>query len=325
MKAWTVPEYGHYKKKLSIAEVPDPELVPDGAIIEVRASGVMYADLLNISGMYQMKAPLPFVPGSEASGIVLEAGSESRFKPGDRVVTVNLIGGFAEKALGMNTNTYLLPDEMSFTDAACFCINYQTSYLGMVYRGRLREGETVLVQAGASGVGIAAIQLAKALGCPVIATASSGTKLDACRQAGADHVINYAERDFVDAVKDLTKGRGADVIFDPVGGDTFDKSTKCIALGGRIIVIGFASGRIPEVAANRLLLKNIDIVGFFLGGYSLNRNAFVHETQETLYDFYRKGQIRPIIYNEFPFNDLPVALEAIESRQCYGKPVLVLD
>src|SRR5690606_29564261 len=175
--------------------------------------------------------------------------------------TVNLIGGFAEKALGMNANTYLIPDEMPFTDAACFCINYQTAYLGMVYRGRLKPGETVLVQAGSSGVGVAAIQLAKALGCTVIATASSGTKLQACRDAGAHHTINYATTDFVAAVKDLTGGRGADVVFDPVGGDAFDHSTKCIAFEGRIVVIGFASGRIPQVAANRLLLKNIDVVG----------------------------------------------------------------
>ena len=324
MRAWKVEEFGPYKEALSIGEAPEPELASDGVIIDVHATGVMYADLLNIAGQYQVQPPLPFIPGSEAAGEVLEAGPDSRFKPGDRVVTVNLMGGFAEKALGMNANTFPIPENMSYIDAACFCINYQTAYMGMIYRGRLKEGETVLVQAGASGVGIAAIQLAKALNCTVIATASTEAKLEACRQAGADHLINYNEADFVAEVKNLTGGQGVDVVFDPVGGDVFDKSTKCIAFEGRLLIIGFASGRIPEIPANRLLLKNADAIGVFFGNYSLYRNAFVHETLETLYDFHRKGHIKPLIYKEYPFEELPAALEAIESRQCHGKPVLVL-
>lgn len=324
MRAWQVNEFGPYKEALALTEVDDPRVSSDGVVIEVHATGVMYADLLSIAGQYQVKAPLPFVPGSEAAGVVLEAGAESRFKPGDRVVTVNLMGGFAEKALGMNANTFAIPDEMSFVDAASFCINYQTGYMGLVHRGRIKAGETVLVHAGASGVGTAAIQLAKAVGCTVIATASTEAKLEVCRQAGADHAINYTEGDFVGAVKSITGGLGADVIYDPVGGDVFDQSTKCIAFEGRLIIIGFASGRIPEIAANRLLLKNADAVGVFFGNYNLFRNDFVHETLEALYDFYRKGAIKPVIYREYAFDQLPGALESIESRQCYGKPVLVV-
>ena len=325
MRAWQVEEFGPYKEALSIAEVAEPDLASDGVIIDVKATGVMYADMLNIAGQYQMKAPLPFVPGSEAAGVVLEAGPESRFKPGDRVVTVNMMGGFAEKTLGLNANTFPIPDAMSFVDAACFCINYQTGYMGLIHRGRIKAGEFVLVHAGASGVGTAAIQLAKAVGCTVIATASTEDKLAVCREAGADHVINYTETDFVGAVKSITGGRGADVIYDPVGGDVFDQSTKCIAFEGRLIIIGFASGRIPEIATNRLLLKNADAVGVFFGNYNLFMNDFVHETLEVLFDFYKKGAIKPVVYKEYPFEGLPDALESIESRQCHGKPVLVLE
>ncbi len=323
MRAWTVKQFGDYTKELSVGDLPDPVADGSNAVIEVKASGVNFADILNIRGQYQIKAPFPFSPGMEAAGVVVQTGPESPYKVGDRVVTVNVVGGCAGKAIATEFGSYPIPDEMSFAQAASFTINYQTGYFSIVRRGRLKAGEIALVHAGASGVGTAAIQLCKAQGATVIATASSGEKLNVCRQCGADHVINYKDGDFVPVVREITQGHGVDVVYDPVGGDTFDKSTKVMAFEGRILVIGFASGRIPEVAANRLLLKNIDVMGFFLGGYSMYHNPMVHEAQDTLYQMFREGKLSPIIYKEYPFGELPLALKDLESRNAYGKPILL--
>jgi NADPH2:quinone reductase len=323
MRAWIVRNFGDYHQELTVGELPDPVADGSNAVIEVKATGVNFADILNIAGQYQIKAPFPFSPGMEAAGVVVQAGPESPYKPGDRVVTVNVVGGCAGRAIATEFGSYPIPPEMSFAQAAAFTINYQTGYFSILRRGRLKAGETVLVHAGASGVGTAAIQLCKAHGATVIATASSGEKLDVCRQCGADHVINYKDGDFVPAVRELTQGRGVDVVYDPVGGDTFDKSTKVMAFEGRILVIGFASGRIPEVAANRLLLKNIDVAGFFLGGYSMYHNPMVHEAQETLYGLFRSGKLAPVLYKEYPFAELPEALNDLEKRRTYGKPILL--
>ncbi len=323
MRAWTVREFGPYAERLAWEELPEPVMGESDALIEVRAAGVNFADILNISGIYQIKSPFPFTPGMETAGEVIAAGPRSRFKPGDRVVTVHVVGGWAERSLAREIGTYRIPDGMSYADAACFTINYQTSYIALMRRGRLKAGETVLVHAGSSGVGTAAIQLAKGAGATVIATASSSEKLDICTQAGADHVINYKDQDFVPAVKELTGGLGADVVYDPVGGDTFDQSTKCMNFEGRILVIGFASGRIAELATNRLLLKNIEVSGVFLGTYSVRDWGYVERIQETLYGMYERGSIKPVIYREYPYEDVKDSLDAIRSRRCWGKPVLV--
>ncbi len=325
MRAWTVRNFGDYHQQLKVDELPDPVADSSNAVIEVKASGVNFADILNIRGQYQIKAPFPFSPGMEAAGVVVQAGPTSRYKIGDRVVTVNVVGGCAARAIATEFGSYPIPEGMSFAQAAAFTINYQTGYFSIVRRGRLKAGETALVHAGASGVGTAAIQLCKAQGATVIATASSQEKLDVCKQCGADHVINYKDGDFVPAVRELTQGRGVDLVYDPVGGDTFDKSTKIMAFEGRILVIGFASGRIPEVAANRLLLKNIDVAGFFLGGYSMYHNPMVHEAQDKLYGMFREGKLTPVIYKEYPFADLALALDDLQARQCYGKPILLAE
>lgn len=323
MRAWTVHDFGHYRDALRLEELPDPEPTGASAVLDVKAAGVNFADILNIAGQYQIKAPFPFSPGMEAAGVVVETGPDCPYKVGDRVVSVNVVGACAEKALAVDQASYRIPDGMSFVDAAAFTINYQTSWFALARRGRLRAGETVLVHAGASGVGTSAIQICKALGATVIATASSAEKLQVCRDCGADHVINYKSDDFVPVVKELTGGRGADIVYDPVGGDTFDNSTKCAAFEGRILVIGFASGRIPQVAANRLLLKNIDVCGFFLGGYRFAAPALVQEVQEELYTLYAQGKVKPVIYREYAFDQLHGALNDIEGRRCYGKAVLV--
>lgn len=324
MRAWVVHEYGPYKTALNFEHADAPRAEAESAVIDVKAAGVMYADLLNISGNYQMKAPLPFVPGSEGAGIVVEAGAGSKFKNGDRVVTVNLMGAFAEQMLALDQVSFRIPDAMSFADAAAFTINYQTSYFGLVYRAHVQPGEWVLVHGGAGGVGTASIQLAKALGAKVIATAGGEEKAALCTRCGADHAIDYRANDFVAAVKDITGGHGADVIIDPVGGDVFDASTKCVAFEGRLVIVGFAGGRIPTIAANRLLLKSFSAVGLFWGAYQTRNAPLVAKTQELLYRMYEDGKIKPVIHRAYSLEQLPSALEAIESRTCLGKPVLTI-
>lgn len=325
MRAWTVEEFGPYGEALKLAEVPAPTPQAKTCIIDVKTAGVMFADMLNIAGLYQIKAPLPFTPGSEAAGVVREAGEGSRFKVGDRVMALNLYGAFAQQMIAIDTFTFPIPDAMSDAEAAAFTINYQTAYFAHVHRARLQEGETLLVHGAAGGVGTAAIQLGKALGATVIATAGSDDKLEICKNCGADHVINYRTQDFVKVVKEVTGGRGADVIFDPVGGDVFDQSTKCIAFEGRLVVIGFASGRIPEFAVNRALVKNFSVVGLFWGNYQMQRPEMIHEAQKHLYALYAEGTIRPVVYRVFPMAELPHAIKTIEDRTAYGKVVLGIE
>ena len=324
MRAWVVQRYGHYKEALRLESAEPPEVEAESCLLDVKAAGVMYADLLNISGNYQIKAPLPFVPGSEGAGPVVQAGKNSRFAVGDRVVTVNLMGAFAERMLALDQTSFRIPDSMSYPDAAAFTINYQTSYFALVHRAQLKAGEWVLVHGGAGGIGTASIQLARALGAHVIATAGSEEKLALCTRCGADHVINYRAGGFLNAVKDLTSGNGADVIIDPVGGDVFDASVKCVAFEGRLVVVGFAAGRIPSIAANRLLLKNFSVQGLFWGAYQTRDPELVARTQELLYGLYDRGAIKPVIHRDYPIEQLPAALESIESRTCLGKPVLVM-
>lgn len=325
MHAWRVHQYGEYRESLVWEECDDPAPPEAGVVIEVKAAGLNFPDLLFIAGQYQVKAPLPFVPGMEACGTVVEAGAKSRHEVGDRVLASHLWGAFGQRMPVPDQGCFAIPEAMSDAHAAALLIIYQTGYFGLAYRAGLQPGETVLVHGGAGGVGTAAIQIAKALGATVIATAGSEEKLAICRQCGADHVINYRDSDFVSEVKKLTGSKGADVIFDPVGGDVFDKSTRCIAFGGRILVIGFASGRIPEIRVNRVLLKNISIVGLNWGNYQFHAPARVRETHDRLCQMYVDGQIAPVVYREFDADALPDALAAIEKRASHGKVLLRLS
>jgi NADPH2:quinone reductase len=241
---------------------------------------------------------------------------------GDRVFGTAGLGGFAELALLPVRGAYKLPEAMSFEAGAALPIIYPTSYAGLVYRAHLQAGENLLVHAAAGGVGIAAVQIGKALGARVIATAGGADKLEVARRAGADEVIDYREEDFVVRVKELTEGRGADVIYDPVGGDVFDKSLKCIAWNGRLLVIGFASGRIPEVKANRILLKNIAIIGLHWGAHVTNDPGLIGPTFEALFALYAQGKIEPVIFKRYSLDEVPTALEALASRKTYGKLVI---
>ncbi len=310
--------------ELAVREAPEPALRPGTLLVEVRTAGCNFFDILMARGQYQVRPPFPFTPGAELAGVVRAVAPDvQNFAVGDRVFSAPGIGAFAERALVAANATWRLPAGMSFEEGAAFPIVYPTSYAGLVYRAALRPGETVLVHAAAGGVGIAAVQIAKALGARVIATAGGPDKLEIARQAGADVLVDYRQSDWVDAVKQATGGRGADVIYDSVGGDTTDLSLKCIAWNGRLLVIGFASGRIPEVKLNRVLLKNIAVTGLHWGAHAVHEPARVGETFQALVRLFEEGKIRPVIFARHPLAELPAALEVLGSRKSYGKIVVV--
>ena len=321
MQVWTVHDFGNYQEKLLLEEHALPPVTGSDALVKVKAIGINFFDLLAIAGKYQVKAPLPFVPGAEAAGEVIEVGDNCGFKVGDRVMT-NSSGAYAELMIAAQNTTYRLPESMPYEDAAAFQINYQTSYFALVYRADLKKAEYLLVHGGAGGVGTAAIQIGKAMGARVIATAGTPEKLEICRQCGAEFLINYNSADFVEAVNECTDGHGADVIFDPVGGEVFDRSSKCIAWEGRILVIGFASGRIPEIRTNKVLLKNISVTGLWWGNYRLHNPQLMDKTQQRLYQMYGEGAIKPIIHSVHDLKDLPEALKLIENRKSFGKIII---
>jgi len=309
--------------ELAVREVPDPEAGPGMLGVEVRAAGCNFFDILMAKGQYQVKPPFPFVPGAELAGVVQTVGPDVRgFKAGDRVLAAVPLGAFAERAAVPARAAMRMPDGMSFEEGAAFPIVYPTSYAGLVFRAGLRAGENLLVHAAAGGVGIAAVQIGKALGARVIATAGGPEKLEIAKRAGADVAIDYASGDWVEAVKQATGGRGADVIYDSVGGDVTDGSLKCIAWNGRLLVIGFASGRIPEVKLNRVLLKNISLVGLHWGAHAMYEPARIGETFDALFGLLAAGKIRPLVYKTYPLNELPEALAAIGSRRSWGKVIV---
>jgi NADPH:quinone reductase len=304
-------------------EVDDPPLA-DGAVrIEVKASAVNFPDVLYVAGTYQVKPTPPFVPGFEVAGIVVESKLDG-FPVGTRVAsTLDGSGGYATHAIGWKTGTYAIPDGMSFEDAAAITVTYQTGWFGLHRRGQLKEGEWLLVHAGAGGVGSAAIQLGKAAGAKVIATAGGADKVAVCRALGADVVVDYQSEDFVAVVKRETAGHGADVVYDPVGGDVFDKSTKCIAFEGRILVIGFTSGRFPEARANHLLVKNYGVLGLHWGMYNMQNPELVAHAQRELYRLHGEGKIAPLISARLPMREAPLAMKKVAARGSTGKIVLV--
>jgi NADPH2:quinone reductase len=308
---------------LRVAEIPAPAVRPGTLELEVKAAGCNFFDILMVQGKYQVKPPFPFVPGAEVAGVVRAIGDGvTGFAKGDRVLASAGLGGFAEIAVVPAASAYAMPEKMSFAEGAALPIIYPTSYAGLVFRAHLQAGETLLVHAAAGGVGIAAVQIGKALGARVIATAGGAEKLEIARSNGADEVIDYGKEDFVERVKELTGGKGADVIYDSVGGDVFDQSLKCIAWNGRLLVIGFAGGRIPEVKANRILLKNIAIVGLHWGAHVQHEPARIPETMHALFDLFRQGKIRPVIFKTYPLEEVSVALEALASRKTWGKLIV---
>ena len=297
---------------------------PGQVVMDVSAAGCNFFDILITQGKYQVRPELPFSPGAEVAGTVRGVGEGvERFSVGDRVSGFLEYGGFASIVAAPQERVFPMPPQMTFEEAAALGIVYQTSYVGLVRRANLREGETLLVHAAAGGVGLAAVQIGVALGARVIGTAGTPDKLDLVKQHGADAVINYREDDWVARVKELTDGRGADVIYDPVGGDTFDLSTKCIAFEGRILVIGFASGRIPSAQMSRVLVKNFSLVGLHWGLYFEKNLRVLQDTQEALSRLYAAGKIAPLVSATYPLTEAAAALEALAARKTTGKVVLI--
>jgi NADPH2:quinone reductase len=290
--------------------------------IRNRAAALNFFDLLQVQGKYQIKPPFPFTPGAEVAGVVDAVGEGvTAFQEGDRVMAMPHGSGFAEWSLAPVSNVFEMPAGMTFEAAAAMPIVFHTSFYAFTHRTTLREGEWVLIHAGASGVGMSAIQLAKAFGARVVATAGSQSKCAFATLQGADFVLDYSDPAWVETVKQIT-GRGADVIYDPVGGDVFDLSTRCIAPEGRLLVIGFASGRIPTLAANRVLLKNMSLVGVLWGGYIQSHPeypAIVHTALAKLYD---AGKIHPAVGATYALEELPGGLRDLANRKVMGKAVL---
>jgi NADPH2:quinone reductase len=324
MNAWRVHGWGE-PESMSFEDISTPEPGPGQVRIRNHAAGLNFFDILQVQGKYQIKPPFPFTPGAEVAGIVDEVGSGiTEFTPGQRVLAITHGSGMADYTLSRADMTFPIPDGMAFAEAAALPIVYHTSYFALRDRAPVQAGEWLLVHAGASGVGVSAIQLGRAFGARVIATAGSSEKLEFAKAQGAEHALNYTGGTWVDQVKQLTGGHGADVIYDPVGGDIFELSTKCIASGGRLIVIGFASGRIPSIAANRVLLKNISIVGALWGGHALAHPEYLGVAQRALANLYSRGEIRPPQPMQYRLDQAPVALRDLANRKVLWKAVLTM-
>ncbi|MGY1825993.1 NADPH:quinone oxidoreductase family protein [Blastococcus sp. SYSU DS0541] len=302
---------------MSLDEVDRPTPGEGQVLVKVRAAALNFPDVLMAMGMYQEKPPLPYTPGVELCGEIVETGQRVIGSPAGGP------GAFAEYALMDAAAAFPVPEGMTDEKAASLYLTYQTGYVGLHRRAHLQAGDTLLVHAGAGGVGTAAIQLGKAAGATVIATAGGARKTEVCTQLGADHVIDYTTEDFVPIVKELTGGRGADVVYDPVGGDVFDKSRKCIAFEGRLVVVGFTSGRIPDAPANHMLVKNYSVVGLHWGLYRKHDPSVFTQTHEQLVRLFGEGKVDPLVGEVLPLDQAPQALLKLASRDTVGKVVLV--
>ncbi len=325
MKAWQVTDWCE-PEGMRFVDVPLPEPGPTQVRIRNHAISLNFFDLLQIQGKYQVRPVFPFTPGAEVAGVVDAVGSEvSTLTLGDRVMAMTTGGGYAEYSVADAYRSFEIPDGLGWNEAAAMPIVYHTSWFALVKRAAVQQGETLLVHAGASGVGMSAIQIGKALGASVIATAGGPEKLEFALGQGADHVVDYTDPSWVDRVKELTERRGADVIYDPVGGDIFDLSMRSIASEGRLLVIGFASGRIPNIQANRILLKNMSVVGVFWGDYANSHPWYVRETQNALENLYAEGKICPSVSCTYRLPEAPKAMQDIAARKVIGKTVLTVE
>jgi NADPH2:quinone reductase len=308
---------------LELRDVPEPEPQDGHLLIDVAAAGVSFPDLLLTRGEYQLKPELPFTPGVECAGTVRSAPEGSGYAVGDRVMAITMVGAFAEVLRAHEAACYPIPAGLSFEQAAGFVMNHHTAHFGLARRGRLVAGETLVVHGAAGGVGSAAIQVGKGIGARVIAVVSSDEKAAVAREAGADETVSSAG-DWVAEVKALTDGRGANVIFDPVGGERFTVSPRALAPEGRLLVIGFAEGEIPTIAANRVLLRNIDIVGVNWGGFIAGDMSLPPQTQLALAKMVESGAVDPIVGRVYPMEDAAQALEDLDRRRATGKLVLAV-
>ncbi len=310
---------------LALVDVPEPQepavhmLTPsEGVLIDVHAAGVSFPEVLQTRGEYQLKPPLPFIPGSEVAGIVRSASPDAGVAVGERVAAFCALGAFAERAVAPPFLTFPLPDALDFAQGAGLILNYHTAYFALHLRGRLRAGETVLVHGASGGVGTAALQVARGLGARTIAVVSTDAKAQVARDAGADEVLRV-DGPWKDEAKALG---GVDVVLDPVGGDRFTDSLRSLREDGRLVVVGFTGGAIPEVKVNRLLLNNVEVVGAGWGAYALARPALCRETGQALANMIEQGFVRPLVGEHFALERASQALQAIDERRATGKVVL---
>ena len=325
MRAWRVAELGEPVDVLKLVDVPEPNPGPGQVLVKVAAVACNFPDILLCQGRYQERPALPFTPGMELAGEVAAVGEGVSAEVGDRVIgqTGALGGGYAEYATVPATHIWPWPDGMTAGQAAGMFVTYQTGYCALHHRARIQPGETLLVHAAAGGVSSAAVQLGKAAGATVIASAGGPRKCTTASALGADHVIDYANEELVARVKEITGGRGADVIFDPVGGDVFDASRKVVAFEGRILVIGFVAGRFADAPTNHVLVKNYGVLGVHWGYYQRMAPELIPEWQDALVALWGQRRIDPLVGAELPLTEAPEALRRLGSRGTVGKVVLV--
>ncbi len=330
MKALLCERWGHYSE-LRIADVPKPRLDRGQVRIAVEFATLGFGQTLVVSGKYQRRPPLPFVPGTEVAGHILEVASDvTAFQPGDRVVAALDWGGYAEEAVATALTTWPVPDSIGLAEAVNVPLSYGTSYAALHWRARIRRGETLVVFGAAGGVGLAAVKLGRLAGARVIAVAGSKARIDLAIAHGADTGIVHGGADLGHELKALSGGRGADIVFDPVGGGMFDQALKCVAPEGRILVIGFASGTIPQIPGNLLLVKNVDVIGFNLGLYigwtPVDERAAYAERMaqmvKTLFALMKSGELPPLHADQFPLEHFVQAFDSVVERRSVGRTVL---
>lgn len=339
MRALVCEAYGPVES-LKIMDMPKPTPGPGEVLVKVRAAGVSFAAMLGVQGKHQNKPPLPFVPGNEISGEVVALGEGvTHLEVGQRIATGGSRGGFAEYCVTIAANAVPIPDALPYAEATNFPTLYPTAYGALKWKADLQPGEVLLVHGAGGGSGLTGIEVGKAMGATVIASAGGADKLAAAKAAGADHLIDYRTEDLRTKVLELTDGRGADVIYDPVGGDAFAASMRCVAPEGRIIPMGFASGVIPQIPANILLVKNVTVIGFYYGYYNgwggktvptpkeaialAKRRAMVMDAQKELTRWFTEGKLKAIVAGSYDLADWVKAFRLIEERTVVGKAVLV--
>jgi len=323
MKAVLCKAFGP-AENLVVEDLDSPQIKKGEVLLDIHAAGVNFPDTLIIEGKYQFKPPLPFSPGGEAAGVVAAVGEKiSHLKVGDRVMALTGWGSFAEQVAVSGQNVLPIPEEMDFTTAAAFSMTYGTSMHALKQRANLQPGETLLVLGASGGVGLAAVEIGKAMGARVIAAASTNEKLEIARKAGADELINYSEASLRERLKELTDGQGVDVIYDPVGGKLFEEAFRSIAWNGRMLVVGFAAGgEIPALPANLPLLKGASLIGVFWGAFAQRQPQDNAANFKQLFAWYAEGKLRPLVSQTFALEQVAEAIDTLGQRKAVGKLVV---
>jgi len=326
MKAWVCNALGQGPDGLILTDIEAPVPGPGEVAIRVGACGINFADGLLLEGRYQAQPAVPFTPGLEVAGRVAALGAGvASFRVGDRVIAMTGQGGYGEVALAPASRTVALPDEIGWVEGAAFPIAYGTSHLGLAHRARLQPGETLLVLGASGGVGLTAVELGKLMGARVIAVANGAAKCAVAAGAGADETVDASTEDLVERLRALVGPAGVDVIYDPVGGALFDAGLKVAALEARVLLIGFASGDVPKIAANRLLVKNVDVIGFYWGAYGDRRPEVMADSFRTLIGWWQQGRLRPHISDVVPLERAPDGLKQVLARRSTGKVVIEIS